>query len=200
MSIKQDMIRLLTDVYKKAEGSNINKYITLVAEQFDRLHEVFAAIESARIIDDAFGFSLDEIGKNVGEPRLGQNDEQYREALKVALRANLSKGDLNTVISMARALYGQDVLSISETWNIERYDYEPAGLVMVVESTMNEGVNLNFQLLKRVMAVGVRLYIEVYQPRSRLQFQSNVTDIQTRSVMLGLYTASNQNLTGVIRG
>ncbi|WP_214797671.1 hypothetical protein [Exiguobacterium sp. s5] len=200
MSIKQDMIRLLTDVYKKTEGSNINKYITLVAEQFDKLHEVFSAIESARIIDDAFGGSLDEIGKNVGEPRLGQNDEQYREALKVALRANLSKGDLNTVISMARSLYGQDVLSISETWSIDRYDYEPAGLVMVVESTMDEGLDLNFQLLKRVMAVGVRLYIEVYQPRSRLQFQSDLTDIQTRSVMLGLYTASYQNLNGVIRG
>ncbi|MCA0980248.1 hypothetical protein [Exiguobacterium aestuarii] len=200
MSVKNKMIKMLTDVFDKSEDSNIAKLITIVAEQLDRLNDTLRTVNDWRDIDNAKGTTLDLIGVNLGEARDGRDDDAYRDFLKTAIKATISKGDMESVLSMGKVLYQDDIVNIIETWASERYDFEPAGLVMQIENTRDEGILLNYQILKRVMAAGVRLYIEVYQPRSRIQFESDVIDMETRSVMLGLYQAGSQNITGVIRG
>jgi len=200
MTIKEKMVAILADYFDKSEDSNISKLIGIVAEQIEKLNEAFKEIQDSRDIDLAFGQTLDNIGTNLGEPRNGMDDPTYRDFLKTSITAALSRGDMETVLSMGRVLYGQDVLGIIETWALERYEHEPAGLVMKIENTRNDGIDLDYQLLKRVMAAGVRLYIEVYQPRSVIAIHSSEVLNVTRSVMLGQYMAGNMNTTGVING
>ena len=201
MSVKDKMIQMLSDRFDKGSDSNVSRFIGIVAEQIDRLNDTLRTIESWRDIDEAKGTTLDLIGINLGEARDGRSDAQYRDYLKTAVKATISKGDMESVISMGKVLYQDDIVNIIETWSSERYDNEPAGLVMQIENTKTGGIELDYQILKRVMAAGVRLYIELYQPRARIEVRpSGFETFETRNVMLGQYMSGNQNLTGVIRG
>ena len=68
------------------------------------------------------------------------------------------------------------------------------------QNTRNDGIDLDYQLLKRVMSAGVRLYIEVYQPRSTFTIHCRDVLYFTRRVILGQLISGNMNKTGVING
>jgi hypothetical protein len=59
-------------------------------------------------IDASEGVQLDNIGRIVGQPRNGVDDETYRLYLSARVLANKSDGTVEDIFSVMRALFGQD--------------------------------------------------------------------------------------------
>lgn len=176
MSVKQKMLDKLMDTYNKSSDSNIGKLIQLVAEQIDKLHATNKRINDWRDIDQAEGKALDELGRDVGELRLQRSDALYRDGIKTKIKANLSKGDIETIIELALVYFGSDLIKLDEAWTLDRYDNEPAALVLSFEdSQLIE--NVPFKALERVIAGGVRLYMELRQTEQEIQIQTDYEEI-----------------------
>ena len=136
----------------------------IVYEEMEELFEVFNDIKFFRNIDNAFGKTLDFIGSNVQQLRgVNQDDEQYRLLIKIKIIANLSKGDIETINSVATALIGDSFKGIKEAWNLSEYDNEPAALVLLME---NQAVLLEASTIDQAIAggVGIRYILELVQP------------------------------------
>jgi hypothetical protein len=59
-------------------------------------------------IDESEGAQLDNIGRIVGQPRNGIDDETYRLYLSARILANKSTGTVDDIFKVMRALFGQD--------------------------------------------------------------------------------------------
>lgn len=125
-----ETVKYLTDNYKKTPESNNAKLLGLADDGLNELLYVFLMIERYRDIDNAKGMTLDRIGKNVSEQRRTEDDEEYRKFIKTRIRINRSDGDIETLNDIAESLLGSSFLGFRETWNIDKYKNEPAGLVI----------------------------------------------------------------------
>ena len=106
---------------------------------------------------------LDRYGANFGVARISPDDRFYRMAIKVKLMAQLSGGDINTVIEAASALLEVDV---SEVMLDEVY---PAKIELFVDQKLLsperiEMLDLIAEAIKRILAagVGLRLYLRTH--------------------------------------
>lgn len=124
----------LTDNYKKSPNSNNAKLLGIVDDELNLLAYTFRMIERYRDMDRARGLTLDRAGKNVLELRKTDKDEEYRRMIKVKIKANLSKGDIDTIADVAEALLGGGFVRVGETWSSPKYSNEPAGVYIRVKS------------------------------------------------------------------
>lgn len=116
--IVDNLMEKLPDVYNKSEQSGIYKIIKLAADQIQKGEETLLLIQEWRDIDQAEGRTLDKLGKDVGQPREGLDDGQYRQAIKIKIRANLSGGEIETLNSIAVVLLGDRFDGIQEGWTL----------------------------------------------------------------------------------
>lgn len=193
MSIKERMIKRLTDNYQKNPNGKIAKLLQLVAEQIEELNETDITIRNWRDIDQAEGAVLDDIGHDVGEPRERRDDAEYRDGIKTKIQANLSRGDLETVQQMALVYFDSDLIRVQETWALDRYNNEPAGLVIAFEDSRLLN-NVPFLALERVKAGGVRLYMELNQTEDEMQIESDFVAYQVKYPICGTFTAGQGGL------
>jgi len=122
--------RYLTDNYKRDEGSNNYKILDLGHREHVEIMRNIRLIEAWRDMDNAEGFTLDKIGKNVLELRNGRDDVAYRKAIKIKIRGNISAGLVEDLNVVADILFGDSFISVSDTWHQELYDFEPAGVTL----------------------------------------------------------------------
>jgi len=146
----------LTDNYRKDEDSNNYKLLDLDHAENKKIWRILALIEAWRDMDDAEGFTLDKIGKNVLELREGRSDTEYRKAIKIKIRGNLSAGTIEDLNAVAAVLFGDSFISVSETWYQADYNYEPAAVAVSVSSFPNQR-DIEF-LSDIVKAGGVGMY------------------------------------------
>jgi len=150
----------LTDNYKKDKNSNNYKLLDLGHQEHKEIMRTLRLIEAWRDIDNAEGFTLDKIGKNVLEMREGRADPEYRKAIKIKIRSNLSAGlveDFNVILEI---LFGGNFNFISETWHQEKYNYEPAGNALSLSNLSNSQLlelSRVRSVLSEIKAGGVRL-------------------------------------------
>lgn len=159
----QDMLRRLTDVFRKDPDSNVGKLMAIFADQLRKLEQTIQRVEEWRDIDKAEGTTLDRIGENVAQHRGAATDEIYRILIKSKIARNLSKGDINTIISvLATALNTEP----SEIKIIELYNDpvvpEPAAISLIqlpIERINAVGMDpVQFaQIVQRTVAAGVRV-------------------------------------------
>lgn len=128
MSIQLDMLKRLPDVYNKDLDSNIGKLFQIVAGEYEEIKKVFESIQNYRDIDQAKGIPLDRIGRNVLESRGDKKDQDYRNFIKTKIRANLSAGDIETLNDVYPVLLGDNFIEVSEAWNNDRLNNEPAAI------------------------------------------------------------------------
>lgn len=131
---------------------------------WDSVEEQAELIKLWEDIDYAEGAVLDRYGANFGVARISPDDRFYRMAIKVKLMAQLSGGDINTVIEAASALLEVD---ISEVMLDEVY---PAKIELYVDQNLLaperiEMLDLIASAIKRILAagVGLRLYLRTHQ-------------------------------------
>jgi len=151
----------LTDNYKKDEKSNNFKLLDLSHQEHQQILKNTRLIELWRDVDEAEGFTLDKIGKNVLELRQNRPDADYRKAIKIKIRGALSAGTVEDLNIIAEILFDESFISLTETWHQEEYNFEPAAVSLHLH-----GFNQDNQIFLRdiafitrtVMAGGVGFY------------------------------------------
>jgi hypothetical protein len=100
-----------------AESNRMFDLITPFIEEVQELETVFNDLREKRDIDNAEGAQLDGIGDIVDLPRpAGQNDDDYRAALKLKNELNLSAGQPETLIDFTKDFTGADT-EYREPWD-----------------------------------------------------------------------------------
>lgn len=160
----QNMLARLTGAYNKQPDSVIGRLFQIYALAVGDVEESLRTTALWRDINNARGTTLDRIGRNFGVSRGGANDELYRILIQVKVIAQLSGGDVDTVIRAAGELLGvQDTDLLLE----ELY---PAKITLYVDWELlpQERAELIDQIaaaIKRILAagVGLRLYLRTYR-------------------------------------
>jgi hypothetical protein len=159
----QDMLRRLTDVFRKDPDSNIGKLMSIMAEQLQKLEQTVQRVEEWRDIEMAQGTTLDRIGENVAQHRGAATDEIYRILIKSKIARNLSKGDINTIISVLSTALNTDPseIKIEELYS-DPVAPEPAAISLIqlpIERINAVGMDpVQFaQIVQRTVAAGVRV-------------------------------------------
>lgn len=93
---------LLIEQFKKKP--RINTLVRTFAAQVQEIEYVLADLRQMKNLDQATGAQLDILGEYVGEERNGQNDDDYREAIKLRSFLNKSNGEPETVIAYAQSI------------------------------------------------------------------------------------------------
>ena len=163
MITAQDMLRRLTDVFRKDPDSNIGKLMAIFADQLQKLEQTVQRVEEWRDIEKAQGMTLDRIGENVAQHRAAATDEIYRILIKSKIARNLSKGDINTIITVLSTALDTDPreIRIVELYN-DPVEPEPAAISLIqlpIERINEIGMNpAQFaQIVQRTVAAGIRV-------------------------------------------
>lgn len=144
--------------------TNIGKLFSLFAWGLNLAKKQAELVKLWDDIDYACGSVLDRYGANFGVKRLTPDDRFYRLAIKVKVMAQLSGGDINTVIQAAAALLDVDFSEIL----LE--DVYPAKIALYVNRKLlsQERLDLIEEIayaIKRILAagVGMHIYLRVYR-------------------------------------
>ena len=169
-----EMLYALTSAYSRKDynnrqkksplETNIGKLFAILAWGLDSVQEQTELVKLWDDIDNARGDVLDRYGANFGVKRISPDDRYYRLAIKVKVMAQLSGGDIDTVIWAASSLFEVEP---SEVLLEEVY---PAKIALYVDQDIlsQERLEMIFQLadaIKRIMAagVGLRVYLRTYR-------------------------------------
>jgi hypothetical protein len=163
MSFFEDMLNRLTDRYRKDPDSNIGKIIKIITDEFDLIKETFERIEEWEDIEKAEGAVLDDIGKDIGQPRGAATDEIYRILLRSKMARNLSDGTIDTIIRVLAIALNTDPkeIRIQELCE-DPVNPEPAAIkiIQIPLRRLNEvGMSPKqfVQIVKKTVAAGVRV-------------------------------------------
>ena len=169
-----EMLYALTSAYSHKDYDNrrlglpvetlIGKLFSVFAWGLDTVQEQAELIRLWDDIDHARGSVLDRYGANFGVKRFGADDRFYRLTIKVKLLAQLSGGDINTVLDAAASLLEIPVerIGLKELFpakiglDIQEADLSPETLE-IIEDIMG--------LIKRILAAGVGLIPTLYSYR-----------------------------------
>ncbi|AMX00406.1 DUF2612 domain-containing protein [Rummeliibacillus stabekisii] len=159
----KEIISLFTDYFKKNEGSNLYKLVSLFSGELERIKETNNLIVEWRDIDKAQGKALDLIGENINQSRGLATDEVYRVLLKSKIARNLSDGTINTIINVIAIALSTDKRSIKivEGWTDE-LNPEPASIKLMempLEAINRAGIDpANFvRIIQKTVAGGVKV-------------------------------------------
>ena len=145
--VDQALERLLEQFNDKAKMASV---ITALTEQIQQLENAFDDLFMKRTIALAEGRVLDDIGTIVGQPRLGFSDERYRSLLLAKIGENVSQGDIERIISIAKLLIGANLVHLQEWF--------PAGFGIYASADIPSNlINFFYERLDRVDPAGVRL-------------------------------------------
>lgn len=139
------------------KDNNLKLYYVL----YGGFDEVFAALDEIRMsrdLDKAYGKTLDKIGANVGQFRLDEDDDLYRQLIKVRIIANLSLGNIPTINKVLSVLTKDVYLGLREAWDKTEYQNEPAKIVVNLSRSIEK---YPIELIERIKSAGVRVLTEV---------------------------------------
>lgn len=169
-----EMLYALTSAYSHKDYDNqrlglpvetlIGKLFSVLAWGLDDVQKQAELIRLWDDIDYAKGSVLDRYGANFGVKRLGADDRFYRLAIKVKLLAQLSGGDINTVLDAAASLLEIPVerIGLRELFpakiglDIQEADLSPEILEIIADI---------MALVKRILASGIGLIPTLYSYR-----------------------------------
>lgn len=149
--------------FDKPLETNIGKLFSLFAEQIEEVQRQAELIKLWDDLDYAQGKVLDRYGANFGVKRVSESDKLYRIMIRVKMLAQISGGDVDTVLHATSELLDVDVT------NILYEDRFPAKIGLYVDQDLLsedifELIDEIGQSIKRILAagVGMRLYLRTY--------------------------------------
>lgn len=175
-----EMLDALTSAYSRRDYENlrrgdpvetlIGKLFSVLAWGLDSVQEQAELIRAWDDIDNAHGSVLDRYGANFGVKRFGAGDAYYRLAIKVKLLAQLSGGDIDTVLDAAASLLEipveqidmDEVFPDKVSLSVNEADLTPETLAIVVEIVA---------MIKRILASGIGIIATL---RSYKEFRREV--------------------------
>lgn len=203
------MLSLLTGGYNKTDERNAEKQLPLETK-IGKFFSTFAwGLEAVRDnadlirlwsdLDNAKGKVLDRKGANFGVARGGASDEFYRLMIRTKLLAQISGGDIETIIAAVAGLYEIDPV------NVELYEVFPAKVqIALMESdlppNLDELRDLIGILTKRLLGQGVgldMLYIREDRIDTSLYIGGRVV-AEFERIRLGNYIEEPVDLIGTL--
>lgn len=100
------------------EHQGLPAFEAWVRSYVDEVQEVEQAIYDVayyHLIDNATGVRLDVLGRIVGQPRRGQNDDTYRVYITARIAVNKSRGANSDIRRVAGVLWGPEGYSLRKT-------------------------------------------------------------------------------------
>lgn len=158
------MLNKLTGAYSKEPDSHIGRLFQIFASALSGVEDTLHTIALWKDLYQARGHTLDRIGANFGVARGSANDTLYRIMIQVKVIAQLSGGDVDTVIQAAGELLGVDPTDIL----LEEVYPAKISLYVDMDILPGERAELVDQIaaaIKRILAagVGLRLYLRTYR-------------------------------------
>lgn len=154
------MLKRFPDVFNKDPDSHIGRLFQIINEEMEKVRNVFSVIEQYRDIDQAKGYTLDKIGKNVEQQRGATVDDVFRMLIKVKIKRNLSDGAIDTIIEILSFLLNIDVseIDVKELWD----KGNPAAIQVDIPADVVNSTGLTLmqfgELIDKVAAGGVRTF------------------------------------------
>ena len=158
--------------YSEEGQINNKKLHKVIYGEIEEVKKAFEDIRASQDIDNAIGKTLDLIGSNVLEYRETDNDDLFRDFIKLKIISNLSQGDIETINKVASFLLKDKYIETEETWKNALYN-DLAGIVI----KMYPNYPYIPLALNRVKAGGVRLFFETIMPSDILGLVTGQKDI-----------------------
>lgn len=138
------------------QGNNTEKFVATLATPFQSLELVLQQLLVERSIDTAIGAQLDIIGKIVGQPRNGLDDDTYRRYCRARIAANKSDGTVENLITVTDlVIYDDDGYYEIKTQGIATVVVKINNIILTEELA---GIVIGF--LKETVSGGVRVILE----------------------------------------
>lgn len=168
MSIAKTILEMMTGAYARQDLRGFDKGKppeTMIGRLFylygwgiDIIREHAERVRLWDNLDNAQGAVLDRYGKNFGVRREGTDDGFYRLMIKVKLLAQLSGGDIDTVIQAAAALFGVT------PGDVRLEEIFPAKIWLRLDEDLIDAehmalIDLIAKLNKRILAAGVGMKV-----------------------------------------
>ncbi len=120
------MLARLAEEFRKPRISAI---LRGEAAQYQSIENAYWQLLTEFGVETAIGWSLDVLGRIVGEPRQGASHADYRLRVRARIRVNRSDGTIEDVIDVVRLLIGSALLPSAV---IKMTEYYPAAFVLRV--------------------------------------------------------------------
>jgi len=183
MSFFEQLIEKLTDVYKKTANNNIGKIIKLLSDELDAIQQSLDTIELWRGIDNAEGTTLDLIGENIGQQRLGLSDAAFRLRIKTKIKANTSRGDIETLNEVLRTFLGDSFIGIQEMWSINDPLIEKKSAAILIQTRIHEPFPND--VIGRVTAAGIEIWWHIIFEPQNFAIKREITQGKSEFVYSG---------------
>jgi len=106
--------------------NNVQKLLSVLLAPIQALEAVAWDVINLRILDNASGDGLDQLGAIVGESRDARSDTDYRAAIRIRIRVNRSQGKAEDVIAVATLAAVNSTPAYTESY--------PAGWEVVINN------------------------------------------------------------------
>ncbi|HFJ9472620.1 TPA: DUF2612 domain-containing protein [Bacillus paranthracis] len=151
----QKLIKRITDNYRRDDNSNVSKMMKLAAHHIQENEDLLNKIHDWRDIDQAEGVTLDYLGRNIGQDRMGFDDDTFRGLIKARIIRNNSDGTIPTILRFLSFILGVEKqhIRIKEKWK----SGEPVGLHIEIdmEFVLNLGIDIeDFGYIVNELVVG----------------------------------------------
>ena len=136
--------------------NNISRMLYVVAVSSQTLETAQQQVLRQRTLENAVGANLDVIGKLVGQPRVGLDDDTYRRYCRASITANKSRGTAEELIDVADlVIFEDDAVYVVTIMSVA------AVIVRVTEIGITDDLaQVTFNFLRRAASAGVRLVLE----------------------------------------
>lgn len=116
--------------YYLQNGKKIKAWYNVLSFFYNELIEVYAEIINGQDIENAKGFSLDLLGDILGKNRTSKynDDEKYRNRLKIKVMQNNSMGYIEDLNNLAESFLKEAFIKIQQGYCNEELKNEPAML------------------------------------------------------------------------
>ena len=159
MTVKIDHTTKLDNIlYQFKDSYILNSLTESFLLEANELEDLSESLLLQRSVDTAIGVQLDQVGLLVGEIRNGRDDNSYRQAIKLRIAINTSRGTVEDIIQVINLLYGQDTEVI-----ITRTGKALLSIYIGIEQPTEDLI----PLLQQTISAGVKISDIIY-PSGRL--------------------------------
>lgn len=145
-------------LYQFQDSPVLGSYTTSVLSELNELEDLSEKLLLQRSIDTAVGVQLDQVGLLVGEIRNGRSDADFRQAIKLRIAINTSRGTVEDIIQVINLLYGDDTEVI-----VTRTGKALLSIYIGIEQPTEDLI----PLLQQTVSAGVKIG-EIIYPSTRL--------------------------------
>lgn len=142
----------LTDIFKVQESSLVKDLLDVFRVEINELLASFKESNDLVLFDNHYSENIDKLGSNILEFRLGDNDPNYLERVKIAYDMSNCMGDDDTIIQL-----------VARFFNISQTDVQTDIIdVRKIRITIPDSIKMEdaYNFASRIKVAGIKLEIE----------------------------------------